>query len=164
MIVLVVARDIFGTIGKDNKLPWHCKEDLQRFKRITMGKRIVMGRKTFESLPKMLPGRKHIVLTRNEDFSHEDIEVFHNIDDLLVTYQGKEDLYIIGGAEIYRQFIDRFDVIEMTVINGDYDGDTFFPDLPPVETYMEIVEQTDEYMFLRIERICDEPERISSKD
>lgn len=155
MIVLVVARDIFGTIGKDNKLPWHCKEDLQRFKRITMGKNIVMGRKTFESLPKMLPGRKHVVLTRNEDFSHEGVEVFHNIDDLLVTYEGKEDLYIIGGAEVYNQFIDKFDIIEMTIIKGDYDGDTFFPDLPKVPTSMEIVEQADEYMFLRIERLKD---------
>lgn len=153
MIILVVARDIFGTIGKDNKLPWHCKEDLQRFKRITMGNTIVMGRKTFESLPKMLPGRKHIVLTRNEDFSHEGVEVFHSIDDLLVTYEGKEDLYIIGGAEIYRQFIDKFDVIEMTVIKGDYDGDAHFPDLPKVPTSMEIVEQTDEYMFLTIKRM-----------
>ena len=153
MIILVVARDIFGTIGKDNKLPWHCKEDLQRFKKITMGKNIVMGRKTFESLPKMLPGRKHIVLTRNEDFSHEGVEVFHSIDDLLVTYEGKEDLYIIGGAEIYRQFIDKFDVIEMTVIKGDYDGDAHFPDLPKVPTSMEIVEQTDEYMFLTIKRM-----------
>lgn len=153
MIILVVARDIFGTIGKDNKLPWHCKEDLQRFKKITMGKNIVMGRKTFESLPKMLPGRKHVVLTRNEDFSHEGVEVFHSIDDLLVTYEGKEDLYIIGGAEIYRQFIDKFDVIEMTVIKGDYDGDAHFPDLPKVPTSMEIVEQTDEYMFLTIKRM-----------
>ena len=153
MIILVVARDIFGTIGKDNKLPWHCKEDLQRFKRITMGNTIVMGRKTFESLPKMLPNRKHVVLTRNEDFSHEGVEVFHSIDDLLVTYEGKEDLYIIGGAEIYRQFIDKFDVIEMTVIKGDYDGDAHFPDLPKVPTSMEIVEQTDEYMFLTIKRM-----------
>jgi len=153
MIIIVVARDIFGLIGKDNKLPWHCKEDLQRFKSITMGKRIVMGRKTFESLPKMLAGRKHIVLTRNEDFSHEGVEVFHNIDDLLVTYQGKEDLYIIGGAEIYNQFIEKFDMIEMTVIKGDYDGDTYFPDLPSVPTSMKIVENTDEYMFLTIRRL-----------
>ena len=153
MIILVVARDIFGTIGKDNKLPWHCKEDLQRFKRITMGNTIVMGRKTFESLPKMLPGRKHVVLTRNEDFSHEGVEVFHSIDDLLVTYEGKEDLYIIGGAEIYRQFIDKFDVIEMTVIKGDYDGDAHFPDLPSIPTSVKIIEQTDEYMFLTIKRM-----------
>jgi len=153
MIILVVARDVFGLIGKDNKLPWHCKEDLQRFKSITMGKRIVMGRKTFESLPKMLDGRQHIVLTRNEDFSHEDVEVFHSVDDLLVTYQGKEDLYIIGGAEIYNQFIDKFDIIEMTVMKGEYDGDTYFPDLPKVPTSMKIVEQTDTYMFLTIRRL-----------
>jgi dihydrofolate reductase len=151
MITIVVARDVFGLIGKDNKLPWHCKEDLQRFKRITMGKRIVMGRKTFESLPKMLPGRKHVVLTRNENFSHEGVEVFHSVDDLLAAYQ--EDLYIIGGAEIYNQFIDKYDVIEMTVIKGEYDGDTYFPDLPSVPTYMEIVEQTDRYMFLTIKRL-----------
>jgi dihydrofolate reductase len=151
MITIVVARDMFGLIGKDNKLPWHCKEDLQRFKSITMGKRIVMGRKTFESLPKMLPGRKHVVLTRNENFSHEGVEVFHSVDDLLAAYQ--EDLYIIGGAEIYNQFIDKYDVIEMSVIKGEYDGDTYFPDLPSVPTYMEIVEQTDRYMFLTIRRL-----------
>jgi dihydrofolate reductase len=152
MIVLVVARDIFGLIGKDNKLPWHCKEDLQRFKKITMGKKIVMGRKTFESLPKMLPGRQHIVLTKNKDFKHEGVEVFHSIDDLLTAYKGKEDLYVIGGAEIYNQFIDKFDVIEMTVIIGNYEGDTYFPDIP-VPTYMEIVEESSQYMFLRIHRI-----------
>lgn len=151
MITIVVARDMFGLIGKDNKLPWHCKEDLQRFKSITMGKRIVMGRKTFESLPKMLPNRKHVVLTRNKDFSHEGVEVFHSVDDLLASYQ--EDLYIIGGAEIYNQFIDKYDVIEMTVIKGDYDGDTYFPDLPAVPTSMEIVEQTDRYMFLTIRKL-----------
>ena len=151
MITIVVARDMFGLIGKDNKLPWHCKEDLQRFKSITMGKRIVMGRKTFESLPKMLPNRKHVVLTRNKDFSHEGVEVFHSVDDLLASYQ--EDLYIIGGAEIYNQFIDKYDVIEMTVIKGDYDGDTYFPDLPDVPTSMEIVEQTDRYMFLTIRKL-----------
>lgn len=157
MITIVVARDVFGLIGKDNKLPWHCKEDLQRFKSITMGKRIVMGRKTFESLPRMLPGRKHVVLTRDVNFSHEDVEVFHSIDDLLVTYEGKEDLYIIGGAEIYNQFIDKFDVIEMTVMKGEYDGDTYFPDLPQVPTAMEIVEHTDQYMFLTITKMK-EPE------
>jgi dihydrofolate reductase len=153
MIIIVVARDIFGTIGKDNKLPWHCKEDLQRFKKITMGKKIVMGRKTFESLPKMLPGRQHIVLTKNKDFKHEGVEVFNSIDDLLTAYKGKEDLYIIGGAEIYNQFIDKFDVIEMTVMKGDYDGDTYFPDLPKVPTIMKIVEETDRYMFLTIRRL-----------
>ena len=151
MITIVVARDIFGLIGKDNTLPWHCKEDLQRFKSITIGKTIVMGRKTFESLPKMLPNRKHIVLTRNENFNHEGVEVFHSVDDLLASYQ--EDLYIIGGAEIYNQFIDKYDVIEMTVIKGDYDGDTYFPDLPSVPTHMEIIEDTDQYMFLTIKRL-----------
>ena len=130
MIVLVVATDAQGVIGKDNKLPWHCKEDLKHFKEITTGKHIVMGRKTFDSLPKMLPNRHHIVLTRDENFSHDGVEVFNDIDDLLVTYEGKEDLYIIGGAEIYRQFMEKCDKIEMTIINGFHEGDTFFPKIP----------------------------------
>ena len=130
MIILVAAMDQGHVIGFKNKLPWHCKEDLKHFKKLTDGKHIVMGRKTFESLPKMLPNRHHIVLTRDTNFSHENVEVFHTIDDLLVSYEGKEDLYIIGGAEIYNQFMSICDKIELTIISGFHEGDTFFPKIP----------------------------------
>lgn len=130
MIILVAAMNQHHVIGYQNKLPWHCKEDLQHFKKITDGKHIVMGRKTFESLPKMLPNRHHIVLTRDTNFSHEGVEVFHSIDSLLDTYQNKEDLYIIGGAEIYNQFMDKCDKIELTIINGYHKGDAYFPEIP----------------------------------
>lgn len=130
MIIIVVAMNNNRVIGNNNKLPWHCKEDLKHFKEITNGKHIVMGRKTFQSLPKMLPNRHHIVLTRDENFSHDGVEVFNSIDDLLVTYDGRVDLYVIGGADIYNQFMNKCDKIEMTVIDGNHSGDTYFPELP----------------------------------
>ena len=122
MITLVVARAQNGVIGVDGKIPWHLPADLKRFKALTMGKPMIMGRKTFESFPKPLPGRRHIVLTRSRDWSADGAELAHSIEEALALAGG--DVSIIGGAEIYRLFRDHADRAEVTVIWRDYEGDT----------------------------------------
>jgi dihydrofolate reductase len=122
LITLVVARAQNGVIGRDGAIPWHLPADLKRFKALTMGKPMIMGRKTFESFPKPLPGRRHIVLTRNDDWSADGAEVAHSVEAALAL--AGDDVSIIGGAEIYDLFLDRADRAEATVIWKDYEGDT----------------------------------------
>ena len=126
-IVIVVARAQNGTIGKDNSLPWHIPADLKRFKALTMGSAMVMGRRTFESLPGLLPGRRHIVLTRNRGWQPEGTEIAHDVDSAL-TLAGDGPLSVIGGAEIFAQFLPLATRIELTEVLADYDGETAMPD------------------------------------
>ena len=115
-------------LGKDNNLVWRLKEDLKFFKNTTMGHPIVMGRKTFESLPKVLPGRKNIVISTS-DIRNEEIELYKSIKEFLIKYKEfKEDVFIIGGASIYKQFIDYSNKMYLTEIDSvDYDADAYFP-------------------------------------
>lgn len=122
MITFVLARAQNGVIGRDGKIPWHLPADLKRFKALTMGKPMIMGRKTFESFPKPLPGRRHIVLTRNRGWKADGAEVAHSVEEALTLAGG--DVSIIGGAEIYNLFLDHADRAETTVIWKDYEGDT----------------------------------------
>jgi dihydrofolate reductase len=126
-ITLVVARAQNGVIGRDGKLPWHIPADLKRFKALTMGSAMVMGRKTFESLPGLLPGRRHIVLTRDRDWSAEGAEVGHSVDEAL-KLADSERVSVIGGADIFRLFLPIADRIELTDVLGDIAGDTRLPD------------------------------------
>ena len=126
-IVIVVARAQNGTIGKDNSLPWHIPADLKRFKALTMGSVMVMGRRTFESLPGLLPGRRHIVLTRNRDWRPEGVEIAHDEDEALAL-AGDGPLSVIGGAEIFALFLPQATRIELTEVLADYDGETAMPD------------------------------------
>jgi len=126
-ITLVVARASNGVIGKDGELPWHISADLKRFKALTMGTTLVMGRKTFDSLPRLLPGRRHIVLTRDPGWSAEGVEVVHNAEEAF-RLAGDEPLSIIGGAEIFRIFLPLTDRVELTEVLADVDGDTFIDD------------------------------------
>lgn len=130
MIVLVLARARNGVIGIDGKLPWHLPADLKRFKALTMGKPMVMGRKTFQSFPAPLPGRRHIVLTRDRDWSAPGAEVAHGPDDALAM-AGDGDIAVIGGAEIFATFLDRTDRIELTEVDCAPDGDAVVPDFGP---------------------------------
>ena len=107
-ITLVVARASNGVIGKDGGLPWHISADLKRFKALTMGSVLVMGRKTFESLPGLLPGRRHVVLTRDPDWQADGVEVAHSVDEALAI-AGDEPVSVIGGAEIFRMFLPLAD-------------------------------------------------------
>ena len=129
--IIVACTDKENVIGKDNKLPWNLPEDLQHFKEITMGKTIVMGRKTFESLPKVLPGRHHIVLTRNREYkvNNPNVEIVTgNINNIFKKMKYSEDEYfIIGGAEIYKTGIKFADKIYLTRIYENIEGDAYFP-------------------------------------
>ncbi|QJB69993.1 dihydrofolate reductase [Parasphingorhabdus halotolerans] len=126
-IILILARAENGVIGKDGALPWHIPADLRRFKTLTQGKPMIMGRKTFDSLPGLLPGRRHIVLTRDEDWESDGADVAHDVD-AAVRAANAPHIVIIGGADIYRQFIPRADRIELTEVHMDADGDTVLDD------------------------------------
>src|SRR5438552_4136008 len=123
-ITLVVARAQNGVIGRNGKLPWHLPADLKRFKELTMGTVMVMGRKTFESLPGLLPGRRHIVLTRDSHWHAEGAQVAHDIDEAL-TLAREERVSVIGGADLFRLFLPLADRIELTEVLDDVAGDTF---------------------------------------
>jgi dihydrofolate reductase len=126
-ITLIVARAQNGVIGRDGKLPWHLPADLKRFKALTMGTAMVMGRKTFESLPGLLPGRRHVVLTHDRSWHAKGAVVAHDADEALGLAAG-EPLSVIGGAEIFALFGPQADRIELTEILTDAAGDTFIPD------------------------------------
>jgi dihydrofolate reductase len=126
-ITLVVARSLDGVIGREGKLPWHIPADLKRFKAITMGTAMVMGRKTFESLPGLLPGRRHIVLTRDPAWTAEGAEVAHS-DDEAVALAGGDPISVIGGADVFALFLPRADRVELTEVLSDIPGDTIMPD------------------------------------
>jgi dihydrofolate reductase len=126
-ITLVVARAQNGVIGRGGTLPWHLPADLKRFKALTMGSAMVMGRKTFDSLPKVLPGRRHIVLTRDRAWSAAGAEAAHDVSEA-IELAGGERLSVIGGAEIFAAFLPLASRIELTEILADIEGDTFMPD------------------------------------
>jgi len=126
-IVLVVARADNGVIGKDGGLPWHIPADLKHFKRVTMGAPMIMGRRTFQSLPGILPGRRHIVLTRDRQWNAEGVAVAHSVDEALALAEENERVSVIGGAEIFALFLPRADRLEWTEIHCDAEGDTEMP-------------------------------------
>ena len=126
-ITLIVARASNGVIGRDGKLPWHIPADLKRFKALTMGSAMVMGRRTFDSLPGLLPGRRHIVLTRDQDWSAPGAEVAYDVPSA-VRLAGAAPLSVIGGAEIFALFMPLANTIELTEVQGEIAGDTRMPD------------------------------------
>ncbi|QHD67386.1 dihydrofolate reductase [Sphingobium yanoikuyae] len=128
-IVLILARADNGVIGRDGDLPWRLPADLRHFKALTAGHPMLMGRKTFDSLPGLLPGRRHIVLTRDLEWMGEGAEVAHDVD-AAIALADAPVLMVIGGAEIYRLFLDRADRIELTEVHVDAEGDTHiaYPD------------------------------------
>ena len=126
-ITIVIARASNGVIGRDGKLPWHISADLKRFKRLTMGSAMVMGRRTFDSLPGLLPGRRHIVLTRNRSWSAPGVEVVHDLDEALAAAAG-EPLSVIGGADLFTLFLPLACRIELTEVLAHIEGDTFIDD------------------------------------
>ncbi len=134
-IVLIYARAANGAIGKDGTLPWHLPADLRHFKSLTIGpdgkgRPMIMGRKTFESLPGMLPGRRHIVLTRREIWDSGEAEIARTAAKAL-ELAGEGEVAVIGGAAIYDVFMPLADRIELTEVHAEFDGDTFMPDIGP---------------------------------
>ena len=129
MLSIIAAISENNVIGKDNKLIWSLPEDLKRFKLITTGHTIIMGRKKFESLVRVLPNRKHIVITRDEGYivDDENVEIINNIEELDKFMDSEEEFFIIGGAIIYRQLISKVKKMYITKIHEKFQGDAYFP-------------------------------------
>ena len=130
---LIVAADENNLIGASNRLPWHLPADLKHFKRTTMGKPIVMGRKTLESIGRALPGRRNIVLTRQAGFTAPDCEIARSLEEALLLAGNAEEIMIIGGAELFAQTLPRAQRIYLTRVHSRFEGDTYFPELRPDE-------------------------------
>jgi dihydrofolate reductase len=139
-ITIVLARAINGVIGKDNRLPWHIPGDLKRFKQLTMGSAMIMGRKTFDSLPGVLPGRRHIVMTRDRTWQVEGVEVAYDIEGAIKA-AGVTPISVIGGAAIFELFEPIADKIELTEVIAEVDGDVSMPDLRSSERWHEIASE-----------------------
>ena len=159
-ISIVVAMDTGGVIGRDNGLPWHLPADLQHFKKTTMGKPILMGRKTHESIGRPLPGRTNIVITRDSGYRAAGCVVVNSIDAALAAAGDQDEIMVIGGADFYRQVLPRTDTIYLTRIHEAFDGDTCFPELNAAD--WREVERSDhtadaknphDYSFIRLDRM-----------
>ena len=128
IISLIAAMGRNRVIGKDNSLPWKLPEDMKRFRELTKGKPVIMGRKTFESIGKPLPNRTNIVITRDKNYSAEGCIVVHSAEDALKAAKNADEAMIIGGEQIFREFLPRANRIYLTIIDKDFEGDAFFPD------------------------------------
>jgi dihydrofolate reductase len=136
MITMIAAAGEKNELGKDNDLVWHLPDDFKRFKKLTTGHPIIMGRKTYESFPKPLPNRLHIIITRNEDYApsipegrEKDVLVVTSMDAALLKAMHDEQPFIIGGGEIYNLGMEVADKIELTRVHSTFDADTFFPEI-----------------------------------
>jgi dihydrofolate reductase len=127
MITLIAAVAENNALGKDNQLLWHLPDDFKRFKNITTGHYIIMGRKTFESFPKPLPNRTHVIITRQKEFSYDNCIVVDSLQKAITVCQPAEETFIIGGGEIYTQSIEIADKLDITKVHHSFGADTFFP-------------------------------------
>jgi dihydrofolate reductase len=157
-ITLVVAAAENGVIGKDGSIPWRIPEDLQRFKAMTMGSPIVMGRKTWDSLPrKPLPGRTNIVVTRQADWTADGAVTAHSLEDAIAKAGDADEIFVIGGAEIYAAAMPLATCIELTEVHAEFDGDAVLPELEGEwdETFREGHQAEDGlfYSFVTLERV-----------
>ena len=157
-MTLVVARATNGVIGREGTLPWRISADLKRFKRLTMGSVMIMGRRTFDSLPGLLPGRRHIVLTRDREWSAAGAEVTHSVQEALAL-AGDEPVSVIGGADIFELFLPHGDRLELTEVLGDIPGDTMMADPRADGSWREVTREghaaegdTPAFSFITLER------------
>ncbi|NLN96768.1 MAG: dihydrofolate reductase [Bacteroidales bacterium] len=127
MLSIIAAVSENNIIGTNNKLPWHLPADLKYFKNTTMGHMLIMGRKTFESFGKPLPGRHSIVITRQENWFYEGVEVAHSLDEAIIKVGKQDEIFIIGGAEIFKQALPFCNKMYLTIIHHNFEGDTSFP-------------------------------------
>lgn len=146
-IILIASVAENGVIGADGGLAWRNSEDLRRFKRLTTGHPMVMGRRTFESIGRPLPGRRTIVITRSLDWSFDGVETVHSVAEALARV-GAEDVFVIGGGEIYAQTIGLADRLEITHIDLELVGDTHFPVIAPADWERSRVDRRDGFAFL----------------
>ncbi|MEO8497087.1 MAG: dihydrofolate reductase [Planctomycetota bacterium] len=138
---LIVAMERNRVIGRDGDLPWHLSADLKRFKQLTTGHHIIMGRKTFASIGRLLPGRTSVVVTRQVDFVAAGAVITHSLNDAIAASSSDDEAFIIGGAEIYQQALPLVDRIYLTEVDADLDGDARFPDFDRTE--WSVVERTE---------------------
>lgn len=162
LLSAITAVSLNGVIGKDNRLPWHMPADMRFFKKTTLGHPVIMGRKTYASFGKALPGRTNIVVTRQEHYRLPDATVVHSLPEAIrqASQQDTSEIFILGGADIYRQSLPLLDRVYKTLIEGTFQGDAFFPDLDPDQWKMtsEEAHEPDEknrfaYAFQTWERI-----------
>jgi dihydrofolate reductase len=128
-VTLIVAVADTGVIGRDNALPWHLPEDLKRFKRLTLGRPVVMGRKTFESIGKPLPGRLNLVVTRDPNYRAAGVTVVHSVDAVLPAAGAVDEVMVIGGADLFRLFLPRASRVHLTRVHANIDGDVHWAPL-----------------------------------
>ncbi|MPQ32213.1 dihydrofolate reductase [Clostridium estertheticum] len=168
MLTFIVAIGDNFAIGKNNDLLWHFSKDLKRFKQITSGSTIIMGRKTFESLPSILPSRHHIVITKNKDFviNDERVTIFNSKEELLAFMKDSEEYFVIGGGAIYKLLLPYCSKIHLTKVHKEYNADIFFPKLDysewncrEEETGFINDDKTTSYTFLTLERIINEKQK-----
>jgi dihydrofolate reductase len=129
MITIIAAIAKNNALGKDNKLIWYLPADLKRFKKVTLGHHIIMGRKTFESLGKPLPNRTTIIITRNKNFTQHGCIVVNSLNEAIEATKEDENPYILGGAEIYKQALDIADKLDLTFVHQNFEADVFFPEI-----------------------------------
>lgn len=138
-VSLIVAMSQNRVIGRENQMPWHLPDELQYFKRVTMGKPVLMGRNTFESIGRPLPGRPNIVITRNHEYEADGISVVTSIEDALdladqlTEHDANAEAMVIGGAQIFAEIFPRADLLYLTLVHAEVAGDVFFPEFPPEE-------------------------------
>ena len=128
ILSLIAAMDNNRLIGQDNKLPWHLPADLAHFKNVTMKKPILMGRKTYDSIGRPLPGRKNIVLTRSNDFEIEGVTVYNSLDEAISASQDVDELMVIGGSSIYEMVLPKVQRMYLSYVDGKFEGDAWFPE------------------------------------
>ena len=162
MLSIIVAKAKNNIIGKNNELVWHLPEDLKHFKNLTTGHTIIMGRKTFESLEKVLPNRKRVIFSQNPDFKvkDENVEVVHSLLQIQDLIEGEEEAFVIGGAMIYNFLMPYVKKMYVTQINEEFDGDAFFPKIDEKvwkktseEKGIKNEENKLDYEFITYERI-----------
>jgi len=160
IISMIAAMANNRVIGNGNQMPWHLPADLQHFKRVTMAKPVIMGRKTFESIGRPLPGRRNIVITRNTNYQVDGVEVVTSPDEALSLVEGVEEVMVIGGGNIYEQFLPQADYLYLTFIHQDIMGDTQFPDYhsgfewQEVETEFHTADKVNkyDYTFVKLQK------------
>ncbi len=158
-ISLIVAMASNRVIGLNNQIPWHLSADLKRFKQITMGSPILMGRKTYQSIGRALPGRTNIIISRNPDFQPSGCLVFNNIDKALASCATAKEVFIIGGADFYKSMLPIANTLYLTQIHQEFSGDTFFPEIDEgqwIEVEREDIQNDPGvsfgYSFLKLEK------------
>lgn len=165
---IIAALSSNNVIGRNNELPWHLSTDLKRLKALTMGHHMIMGRKTYDSIGRPLPGRKFVVITRDPSFAVEGVQVAHSLEEAIQLAAGDEEPFIAGGAQIFELALHRADRMYLTRVHAEVEGDTFFPDFDDVSEWQltdaehfEADEKNDyPFSFLTYDRVAPEGHAI----